>query len=1254
MLAENRFLHLIRKTFTRPVEIGKSLDQAKENSLILFPYHPNVFSCGISAYIAFKNGQPDSGFDLVQFSKQISGLNKTSLSKAEIDSLLIKKEYLGGDKLLEQLYKNTQSLKQESVFSRIFFDNDQILKLRNTIDIAAQLITDKQSEFKNAMSNLSSQDVDIVSLRLEKLKDIFWCLKKEVLDNIFAIKNIAPNLDHNQGQAAKQSAKPSIDKSDDKSDNFQGLEIFKRINAVLNSIDRLEVRGRDSAGISVVFTLEKQEFENYRQSLIQAGLSTTLKRRTNHLVLSNNSLTINDTIRKNGDHLVAISFVYKFAAEIGALGDNIAFIRSQIKNDHMLQLLANFQIKSNSVSAHTRWASVGDINLANCHPVDNTPTDKEIKKTGIIHVCLNGDIDNYLELKTEYEAQYDKIHETINTDTKLIPLQIEHHLKQGSPIEEAFRLAVNDFHGSHAISMHTDLAPGKLFLAQKGSGQAIFVGIAQDHYIAASELYGIVEETQAYIKLNGEENGQIVILDQQSSGGVEGICSFYYDNQPIVITNEDVMTSQITSRDIDRQDYPHYFLKEISEAPLSVEKTLENKFKLIPDTGIFETSMGESVIPLDLEKDLKKGKIKKIYFIGQGTAGIAAQGCADLLTYYLGEKNMDIRAQKSSELSGFCIFGDENNKAAMDNTLVIAISQSGTTTDTNRTVDMIKASGARALAIVNRRDSDLTFKTDGVLYTSSGRDIEMSVASTKAFYSQLTAGALLGLHLAGLLKARSKEFITEEIHGLISLPKKMRTILDMKEKIKDSASRLAISKDYWATVGSGANKTSADEIRIKLSELCYKTISSDFVEDKKHIDLSSEPLIIVCAAGTRESVLGDIIKDTAIFHAHKACPVVITTEGENRFDLYAKDVFKIPEVKEHLAPVLNTLVGHIWGYFAALAINEGSRFMYNNRTEIQDLLDEYKTMGHDEYEVLLEKNFRERIAVFYNKFSKKRRTNGFPAAMGLDTSTNITLLLKYLSGRLPVSDFELDFEIKGTPSNMLNAFFKNMGLAINIMARPVDAIKHQAKTVTVGTSRINEKFEGSVFDELHANDILISQITNKNVLVIKNLQEVIANVKGGLLYRVSGLSLLGEVTDETKIEVIRKTGSLENETSRVENDPRLKGTKNIIVREGNVYIGQGRKDNKSILVIPVISASPSTPNIIEYILSLNVAFKKSEEISLLKKIKALGGKYTRLKDWVLESENIQWDDKFLNLVEVDKLFGATAEKLVEIIIQKIK
>ncbi len=1226
----NPFFNRIKKLFSINIEFGKSMTAAKENAIIIFPDQPNTVSCGISAFVAFKGNKSPQKFDLDQIREMVFSLKTGSLSP---DTVSIMDDFLCGDDFLNQLFEKCQEIKQENVFSDLFFSKKKKELLSSITGHIEKLITDQTSLFKKKSANLSSSDAKTISLRLEKLHDIGWCLKKEIADNITAISKLAIGLENPE--------------------RTEGLAVFKRINAVLNSIDRLEVRGRDSAGISVIFTFTKQEFENFNKDLIAAGLSDRLKQRTNHRVLTNNSLTINETFAQNQNHVVSICFVYKFAAEIGSLGDNVSFIRNQIKNDLILQLLVNYKFVTNSISAHTRWASVGDITEANCHPQDNTPIDKKITQTGIIHVCLNGDIDNYLELKTEYEARYEKIHEDINTDTKLIPLQIEHYLKQDNTIEEAFRLAVNDFEGSHAISMHTDSAPGKLFLAQKGSGQAIFVGIAQDHYIAASELYGIVEETREYIKLNGENKGQIVILDQKSAGGVSGIQSFYYDNTPIRIEEDQVLTSKITSRDIDRQNFPHYFLKEISESPDSVEKTLENKFKLSPKTSLFTTILDETVIPISLEDDIKNNRIKKVHFIGQGTAGVAAQGCADLLNFYMGDMAIDIRALKSSELSGFCIAEGKNTEKAMADTLVVAISQSGTTTDTNRTVDMVKACGAKTLAIVNRRDSDLTFKTDGVFYTSSGRDIEMSVASTKAFYSQITAGAVLGLHIAGMTQTRSSEFITEQINDIMDLPDKMRTILEMKEQIKDSASRCAVSKNYWATVGSGSNKTSADEIRIKLSELCYKTISSDFIEDKKHIDLSSEPLIIICAAGTRESVLGDIIKDTAIFHAHKATPVVITTIGEDRFDLYARDVFKIPEIKEHFAPVLNTLVGHIWGYYAALAINEGSRFMYKGRAQVQNLLEEYTSMGHDVYEVLLEKKFRETIARFYNDFSKKRRQGGFPAAMGLDNVANLTLLLKYLSGRLPVSDFEIDFETKGTPSNMLHTFFDTMGQAINTLARPIDAIKHQAKTVTVGTSRIREKFEGLVFDELAANHIQISQVTNTNVLVIKNLQEVISRINGALLYQISGLSLLGEVTRETKIKIVDKTGSLKDKPSRVETDPRLKGTKNIIVREGNVYIGKGRKDKKNILVIPVISSNPATPNIIEYILSLNINFKPSRDVSLLKKIKALGGKYNRLKDWILESDNFQWDDKYLNLVEVETLFGDTAEKVVEKIVNQI-
>jgi glucosamine--fructose-6-phosphate aminotransferase (isomerizing) len=798
-----------------------------------------------------------------------------------------------------------------------------------------------------------------------------------------------------------------------------------------------------------------------------------------------------------------------------------------------------------------------------------------------------------------------------------------------------------------------------LFLAQRGSGQAIFVGIADTHYMASSEVYGFVEETSYYLKLDGEKTidgvqgptqGQIFILDQTSSGGIDGIRALFYDGTPLSLKESDIKYTEITTRDIDRQDYPHYFLKEISESAASVEKTLQNRWKFRKnEPSQYTIELDEATISPSLQKALTSNQIKRIYFIGQGTAGVAALACANILNYYLDDPAMQINALKASEFSGFQL-SENDSRHAMSDTLVVAISQSGTTTDTNRTVDMVKERGAYTLAIVNRRDSDITFKVNGVMYTSSGRDIEMSVASTKAFYSQIVAGAILGLYIARLKNCRDNAFVNAETRRLLDMPAHMRKVLGMREAIQQSARKLAVSKTYWAAVGSGPNKAAADEIRIKLSELCYKTISSDFVEDKKHIDLSSEPLIIVCAAGSRSTVIGDIIKDTAIFKAHKATPVVIVNEGEERFSPYAVDVFHVPPVAEHLAPILNTLVGHIWGYFAALSINEGSRFLYRFQEELQDSIKTHAAEGLSVYEIILEKGFQEKVARFDKDFRSHKTNNQFPTAVGSDVTSELTLLLKYLSGRLPVSDFELDFSQKGTAANMINSMFNCLGKAINYLARPVDAIKHQAKTVTVGTSRISERLEGILFEALAAENLNTSQLTAGNIIVLKNLQEIIQDISGSILYRLKGLNLLGEPTEETTIKVVAKRGAADGVPSRVETDSKLKGTKRIITRQGNVYIGKGRKDDRSITVIPVLSNSPSSPSIIENLLLLHIIFK--ENVALQEKIKALGGKYEHIQN-IVQENSIIWDDRLLDGIATDELFGRSAEKVGEFIVSQV-
>lgn len=1209
-------------------------------SIVFFPCHDNILCCGLTGIVSFKNKKKTADrVNLSSLNSRVKKIENHGFNECGSKEDSLHKNYIGGDDNIASLLKEVRDLKNDELFYKIFKDLSIHKELDKIAERISGVIATEERNLSEDVGYLRSDTVDVMSRRIEVLKDIAWSLTSEIADNIKKVKDLLRNTDEIPALSA--------------------VTIFKKIDAVLNSIDRLEVRGRDSAGISLMFILDEAEFKRFKETIGDANLMDQLEARTAEDVLVNNSVSINETKDENGQKLATLAITYKIAAEIGGLGDNIHFLRKQIKNDEILQRLVTFSHKYHTVSAHTRWASMGAISEPNCHPVDNKATGNTAHTSGIIHVCLNGDIDNYQELKKEYERQGGFIHKDITTDTKIIPLQIEKYILQGHDVEEAFRLAVNDFEGSHAISMHTDLAPGRFFLAQKGSGQAIFVGIAEDHFIPTSEVYGLVEETPFFLKMDGEKEvegkngktrGQIFILNQESAGGLSGIKAMFYDQTPFELGEKDIKHAEITSRDIDRQSFPHYFLKEILESPLSVEKTLLNRWKIREEENRrYVITLDEKEFPETVQKALLKKKIKRIFFIGQGTAGVAALACADILSYYLNSPLFNINALKASELSGFKL-NDGDDSDSMADALVIAISQSGTTTDTNRTIDMVRDRGAYTMAIVNRRDSDITFKVDGVMYTSSGRDIEMSVASTKAFYSQIVAGAILSLYIVRLQGRRDDDFVAAEIKQLLELPNHMRKILSMRSEIENSAKRLAVSKTHWAAVGSGPNKASADEIRIKLSELCYKTISSDYVEDKKHIDLSSEPLIIVCAAGTRGTVIGDIIKDTAIFQAHKATPVVIANEGENRFDPYAEDVFHVPIVSEHLAPIVNTLVGHIWGYYAALAINEGSRFLYGFREDIQNTIDDYANKDLDVYELILGKSFREIIAGFYKEFRRKKAANSFPTAIGFETASDLTLLLKYLLGRLPVSDFEIDFGKKGTALNMLNTLFECLGESINCMSRPVDAIRHQAKTVTVGTSRVSEKLEGILFDALVTYNINFSQLINRNIIVLKNLQEIVSGIKGAIFYRIGGLNLLGELTDETTIEIIKKKGSLKPIPSRVETDNKLKGTKRIIVREGNVYIGKGRKDDRSIIIIPVISVAPATPSMIEYLLLLNISFKESVPLAI--KIKALGGKYERIKN-IVQENSIVWDDAYLELVEMKELFGVSAEKIGEFIVSCI-
>ena len=1256
---------IIQKWFPK-VYWGSCPKALSHSTIVIFPCHPNLLCCGLVGMIEFrKKKQAMAAAEVIdRIRKLVKELKKQEAQSGEIK--FSAPWILQRSEVIKKLDQQVRQCKKASVFYDLFVHKSIREDLLQQSKDLKTLVEKEEKEREKKGAQIPSNLLEVFNKELITLKDIIWIIQKECLSNIEKVRELI-------GENEEITSQP------------QFVQEFRKVNFILNNLDRLEVRGRDSAGLSIMVTFpDKMAFQAFLGKLSKIGLDEQLKERQR----------IPDSLNRHIFYNArTMTFTFKVCAEIGKLGDNIAALRQIISQDTIFSLAVQEEEIFTTSIAHTRWASVGMISEENCHPVNNeyqmtaeniqpkegdssanilqgNKAGKNVSTVservapyyqstiGTLQVTLNGDIDNYAQLKADWEQRVGgRISDRITTDTKIIPLQVEYYLLQGHDLTESFRRAVNDFEGSQAITMQSDLEPNRIFLALRGSGQSIFIGIGEQGYFPASEVYGFVEETPQFIKMDGEKEsvagdaktqGQIFILDTNSSslGVLGGIIAISYDGRQLSLSDKDIQSTEITTRDIDRQGFPHYFLKEISESPQSVKKTILGKGDLVsekdnPESKKAILNLGEEIIPAKLEEAFRQQKIKNIYMVGQGTAGVAAEGMAMLFKEYLHQSGIQIAEQKASELSGFCLEGD------IAGTLVIAVTQSGTTTDTNKAVDMARNAGAYTLAIVNRRDSDITFKVDGVFYTSDGRDIEMSVASTKAFYSQIVAGCLLGLRLAQIMGLRSEEYLIRQIKQLKRLPRLMTQTLEKnQEQIAASARQWALSKRHWAVVGSGPNKVAADEIRIKLSELCYKTLPADVVEDRKHIDLSAEPLVLVCAAGSRDIVLGDIIKDVAIFKAHKATNIVLASEGEQRFTSCADSLIQIPKVSEQLSPILNTLVGHLWGYYAALYIDEEANFLKGSRQLLNQKIVELEKRGYNQLEIVFDRTFQNLINDLAFALHQKNSSGAFNAAISPNTISDLILLLKYAGGKLPITDLERDFQVERGISNCLQLLRKALDQAINELSRPIDAIKHQAKTVTVGTSRLPETLTGHLFEAIQKAGVPLERITTPNLSILKQWQPVIRKIIGYTLYEVDQLDHLGRPGEKSAINMTARDGKSLNLVSRVKKEPRLRGRKRSIITTNNVFIGLGTSDNAQLLIIPAQGKDIHQ----KILLLFHIEFE--EKVPLQTKIIALGAKYDDLVD-ALDELDINWKDEFLDSFSTAELFLQSEDTLIKAVLSKL-
>jgi glucosamine--fructose-6-phosphate aminotransferase (isomerizing) len=970
----------------------------------------------------------------------------------------------------------------------------------------------------------------------------------------------------------------------------EAVRAFLAIDAVLDAVDRLEVRGRDSAGIQIWVTLGDGDISR---------------------------VPANAYRRQDGDFRHGsvepfhggLAFVYKRASVIGRLGENVAFLRGAIAADDDLHAALALPTARATVLAHTRWASVGRVSEANAHPVNSVTRERgPVYAAGV----LNGDIDNHLDLRASLGLPTGT--EGVSTDAKLIPVMLAGSLGAGADPVPAMAELVRRSHGSFAIAAQASTDPDRVLLAVKGSGQGLYVGFAPGCFLVASEVYGLVGLTDRYLRLDGtrvdgdesgsHEMGTVVTLDRAGAGTPAALRCYTALGRPVA--TGDISTTQITTRDVARGPYDHYLVKEMREAPSSFRKSLRGR--IARDGDRHRVTLGESALPDAVRRRFVAGDIEEVLFVGQGTAAVACQGIATVVRRLL-HPAVSVEAMPASELSAWRLRRD------MSAVCVVAVSQSGTTTDTNRTVDMVRSRGAAVLCVVNRRDSDLAHKSDGVLYTSDGRDVEMAVASTKAFYSQVATGVLLGLRIARLLGRLAPELEDTLLRALLEVPRQLAELHGLAPRIAEIA-RVAIRYPYWTVVGSGPNRVAAEETRIKLSELCYKTISTDAVEDKKHVDLSAESFVLVCAAGTPAGQVRDLTKEVEIFTAHRNAPAVIVDDG---IDVrWATDaVVRVPAAHPAFAWILSTAAGHLFSYHIARAIDERADPLRAALSALEASVDAGRvTIGELDH-----------ACHELHQFVADAAAGAFRGVLHSDTAIGLSHASQVLQHGNPAGD----------PVALLR---QRLTAGVDELTRSIDSVKHQAKTVTVGTSRDDSGLVDNALTAALADAGGDPEAAGYAVLVaLRAFANVVARVDGATRYLLSW-----PPDGPPTLCVVRKTGAARWLSSRADNGAELSGSKRLAVQSRMPRLVRGRRDGRLVLMVPEPTGAR-----VDALTLLHVGLRETVDAAHLVEVLGLaGGRLEEIRAAVTETAPF-FDPAVLAGLPVETVLLASADEVARMV-----
>lgn len=519
---------------------------------------------------------------------------------------------------------------------------------------------------------------------------------------------------------------------------------------------------------------------------------------------------------------------------------------------------------------HTRWATHGEPSVANAHP--HCSKDKRIV---VVH---NGIIENYKELK-EYLQKKGFVFLS-ETDTEVVAHLLYYYYK-GNPLEAIAR-ALGRIRGSYALGILFKDQPGKIYAVRKDS--PLIIGRSENGNFIASDVPAILKYTKNVCYISDMEIAELT----------KDTITFYDVDQEVL--EKEFRTVEWDAKSAEKGGFEHFMLKEIYEQPKAVADTIHPRIK---DGKIVIEELGLS------DEDIRK--ISRIQMVACGSAYHVCAAAKYVLEKLSG---IPVDIDLASEFR-------YRNPILSEHTLVVIVSQSGETADSLAALRESKKRGFPVLGIVNVVGSSIAREADSVFYTWAGPEI--SVATTKAYSTQLAAIYLIGILFGEVRECISREEADHYIQELLKLPEKIQRILDEKERIQWLANKFSHTKDVFF-IGRGLDYAISTEGSLKLKEISYIHSEAYAAGELKHGTISLvENGVLVVGVATQQELFEKEISNLVEVKSRGASVLGLTSYGSYSMEDTADFTIYVPRTESCFATSLAVIPLQLLAYYISVA-----------------------------------------------------------------------------------------------------------------------------------------------------------------------------------------------------------------------------------------------------------------------------------------------------------------------------------------------